>query len=135
MEKVEILGWIHYIEGEYLIPEDKCGKWMYFFNGIGLVSKICEDAVKKKIVNHVKHTDDESGVACFYLNCDDIEAHKRVLSYFMEKKLIQKTKDGRYYNISFKLDKQTQRGEYKDSFHAEIKLSDFIDLYTGEWIV
>lgn len=135
MIKVEFLGWIYYLGENYRIPEEKCGKWMYFFNAHGLVSKICEDAVEKKVVGQAKHTDDESGVACFYVDCDDMEAHKRVISYFIEKNLIRKTKNGRYYNISFKLDKQTRAGEYKDSFHAKIKLSDFIDLYTGEWIV
>lgn len=135
MNRVEFLGWIYYLGENYRIPEEKCGKWMYFFNGSGLASKICEDAVERKIVNQAKHTDDESGVACFYVNCEDIEAHKRVIAYFIERNLIRKTKDGRYYNISFKLDKQTQAGEYKDGFQATIKLSDFIDLYTGEWIV
>lgn len=53
--------------------------------------------------------------------------------YFLVNNLIQKTKKGRLYNISFKLDKQTQAGEYGNEFHSEIRLSNFIDLETGEW--
>ena len=135
MEIVEVAGWVYYLGENAHIPSEKCGKWMYFFNGRGLIAKICEEAVKRNVVGQVKHTDEETGVACFYVNCDDMEAHKRVISYFLDVGLIRKTKAGKYYNISFKLDKQTQAREYGEDFHAEIKLSDFIDLYTGEWIV
>ena len=48
--------------------------------------------------------------------------------------LIRKTKTGKYYNISFKLDRQTEAGEYGDDYKGTIKLSDFIDLTTGEWL-
>ena len=51
----------------------------------------------------------------------------------MENNLIQKTKAGKLFNISFKLDDQTRAGEYGADFKSEIKLADFIDLYTGEW--
>lgn len=76
----------------------------------------------------------ETGVICFYLNGDDIENHHRIIQFMMDNKLIQKTKTGRWYNISFKFDDQTRAGEYGIGFKGEIKLAQFIDLNTGEWI-
>ena len=68
-----------------------------------------------------------------YIECDDLPAHKRVLQFMLENNLIQKTKAGKLFNISFKLDDQTRAGEYGADFKSEIKLADFVDLYTGEW--
>ena len=39
----------------------------------------------------------------------------------------------RLYNISLQLDDQTRAGEYGEMFQSEIKLEQFLDLYTGEW--
>lgn len=49
--------------------------------------------------------------------------------------LIRKRKSGKPYNISFKYDSQTYAGKYKGSgFSGEIKLADFVDLETGEFV-
>lgn len=73
-------------------------------------------------------------VACvFYVNGDDRAAHKRVIRYFLEHNLIQKTKSGRLCNISFKYDYQTREEKYGDAFRPEITLADFLDLETGAW--
>lgn len=135
MEIIEKYGWIYYLGDDVQLDRDKCGKWMYFFSDKKFVAKICEDAVKKNIVKELKHTDDETGVACFYLNCDDIDTHKKIILYFIENNLISRTKSGRLYNISFKLDNQTRAGEYGDEFKSDIKLSNFVNLNTGEWIL
>ena len=75
----------------------------------------------------------KQGVCCFYLNGNDRESHKRVLSYMLENGLIRKTKTGKLYNISFKFDTETYAGKYKGSgFSGKIKLADFVDLETGE---
>ncbi|MPM56866.1 hypothetical protein SDC9_103682 [bioreactor metagenome] len=108
---------------------------MYFFDNKEFVSKICSNAVKMNIVNEAKHNNAEEGVSCFYISADDIEAHKKVISYFIENNLIRKTKSGRLYNISFKLDNQTRNGEYGSGFTSDIKLANFINLDTGEWII
>ena len=129
-------GWVYYLKDlkESPFDDDKVGKWMYFFNDKEFAAKICKKAVEDGIVAESKHSNDEEGVCCFYLNCDDIEAHKRTIKFFIENRLIKKTKAGKYHNISFKLDKQTLSGQYGDKFHSEIKLQNFIDLMTGEWI-
>ena len=68
------------------------------------------------------------------INGDDIENHRRVIRFMMDNELILKTKTGRLYNISFKFDDQTRAGEYGADFKGAIKLAQFIDLNTGEWI-
>ena len=62
-----------------------------------------------------------------------MKSHKRTIAFMLENNLIKKTKSGKLYNLSFKLDNQTRAGQYGSDFKSEIKLSNFIDLYTGEW--
>lgn len=57
----------------------------------------------KRIVLEAKHSDAEEGVACFYLECDDTETHKKVIQFFLDNDIIQKAKSRKLYNISFKL--------------------------------
>lgn len=135
VKKMSLGGWIFYLSGkENSLERNKCGKWMLFFNNKEFAAHICEEAIIKDICLESKHTDAEEGVCCFYLNCDDKEGHKRVIKYFIENSLIRKTKTGKLYNISFKLDEQTRAGEYGTEFHSEIKLEQFVDLNTGEFI-
>ena len=134
MKITNIGGWVFYgRENSKKIPADKCGKWMYFFDNRAFVEGICKRAIDEGVVTVAKHTDGESGVACFYLNVEDVEGHKRVIEFFIKNKLIRMTKSGKFTNISFKLESQTRNGEYGDGFKAEIKLDSFVDLTTGEW--
>lgn len=128
-------GWIFYIKEGAKFDDEKIGKWMYFFQDEDFVSDLCKESIETDVVNEAKHSDKNDGVACFYLNCDDLEGHKRVISYFLEKNIIPKTKKGRLYNISFKLDAQTSAGEYGADFKSKITLSNFINLDTKEWLV
>lgn len=133
VKKISLDGWIFYMsEDKSNLDQHKCGKWMHFFNNKEFAVHICEEAVANGICVEAKHTDAQEGVCCFYLNCDDIEGHKKVLSYFIKNDLIRKTKTGKLYNISFKLDDQTRAGEYGAGFHSEIKLEKFVNLNTGE---
>lgn len=133
-------GWFWFLSGkEKILIPDKCGKWMYFFDDQEFAQKICQKAIDEGACYECKCTDMEltaqpTGVICFYLNGDDIENHKRVIQFMMANDLIQKTKTGRYYNNSFKFDNQTRAGEYGANFEGKIKLEQFIDLKTGEWI-
>lgn len=53
----------------------------------------------------------------------------------LDNRPIRKTKSGKLYKISFKYDSQTHAGKYKGSgFAGEIKLADFVDLETGEFV-
>lgn len=113
----------------------KIGKWMVYFSESGkeYITKICEKAVGDNIVPEAKVAI-RGDVACFYLNIDDIECHKKCIYFLIENNLIRKTKDGRFYNLSFKKDSQTINDEYGIRFIPKLRLEDFIDLYTGEWI-
>lgn len=140
--RAENAHWVFYINAavEPELDEHKCGKWMYFFNDLSLAETLCRKAVLDGVVAQCKHTSpsdfDEKprGVACFYLNADDDSAHRRVLSFMMDNDLIQRTKAGKLYNISFKLDVQTRAGERGPGFQAQIRLNDFVDLETGDFL-
>lgn len=133
-------GWCWYITDKAkLLETHKCGKWMIYFNNQDFAMNICEKAIKENICYECKCTDMEltgsiSGVICFYLNGDDMECHHKIIKFMLDNKLIRKTKTGRLFNISFKFDDQTRAGQYGDDFSGEIKLSQFINLNTGEWI-
>lgn len=128
--------WIFYFTDEIIsLNKDKMGKWMYFFDNKDFAAKLCKDAIDNEIVVEAKHNNNSKGVICFYLNSDDINGHKRVISYFLANNLIKRTKAGKLYNISFKMDKQTLTGRYGDNYHSEIKLSSFLNLYTMEWLI
>lgn len=138
---IRLFGWFWYLSGqENTHEEDKCGKWMYFFEDQEYAKQICQKAIDEEVCYACKCTDMETtmkptGVACFYLNGDDIENHKRVIRFMIDNNLILKAKTGRLYNNSFKFDNQTIAGEYGEDFEGKIKLDQFIDLQTGEFIV
>lgn len=106
----------------------------YFFNDINWAKATCTQAITNNIIHTCKHSDNDNGIICFYLNFDDIASHKKLINWLINKNMIQKTKDGKYYNISFKLDEQTLSNQYGKDFKPSIKLSDFIDLKTGIFI-
>jgi hypothetical protein len=135
MQIIKQHGWVYYVgDNAQTLERHKCGKWMYFFDNKEFVSEMCQKAINEDIVVESKHSEDNTGVACFYLNGDDLVCHKKVIEFFLENKLIRRTKTGRLYNIAFKFDDQTRAGEYGADFKAEIKLEQFIDLTTGEWM-
>lgn len=133
-------GWFWFLSGyEDVLDEDKCGKWMYFFDDQEFAKKICQKAIDEGACVECKCSDMElrsepNGLICFYLNGDDTESHKRIIQFMIDNNLIRKTKTGKYYNMSFKFDSQTFAGEYGSDFEGKIKLEQFIDLKTGAWI-
>ena len=137
---VRLLGWFWFSAGkDNNLDKEKCGKWMYFFKNQSAALNLCQKAIDEGICCECKCSDleftkVEKGVLCFYLNGDDIENHKRVLRFMIDNNLIERTQTGRYYNISFKFDSQTSAGEYGDDFKGKIKLDNFLNLQTGEWI-
>lgn len=49
--------------------------------------------------------------------------------------LVRRTKSSKLLNISIKYDSKTYAGKYKESgFSGKIKLANFVDLETGEFI-
>jgi len=140
MEKERAFGWYWFLSGEEdKLKREKCGKWMHFFTDQEFAISICEKAIEERACYECKCSDlalrgISSGVICFYLNGDDIENHKRIIDFMLKYDLVPKTKAGRYYNNSFKFDTQTRAHEYGSDFEGKLKLEEFIDLNTGEWI-
>ncbi len=137
MKTYENIEWVYYVEEEEAakLEKNKCGKWMFFFYNMDFATDMCSRMVEEGIVCEAKHTNGPTGVCCCYLNYDDNETHKKCLGFFLENDLIRKTKTGKLYNISFKLDRQTLRGDYGKDFRPELRLSDFVDLETRQFIV
>lgn len=133
-------NWFWYMaDEEPEFDESKCGKWMFFFADQEFAQRMCMRAIEQEACQECKCTDMESsgeprGVTCFYIEGDDLEAHKSVLSFMLENNLIRRTKTGRLFNISFKFDDQTRAGEYGADFEGKLKLDQFVDLQTGEWL-
>ena len=144
VERLETFYWVFYIDHEALpaLSYERVGKWMYRTYDLAEADRVCEEIVASGIVAEAKHSTraqmlvggHPTAVCCFYLNGDDIEAHRRVLSFMLEHGLVWRTRTGRLYDIPFKFDDQTRAGEYGASFHARITLSDFVDLATGSFI-
>ena len=135
MRVIKNPAWVYYLaDTDPHFDETKVGKWMYFFGDRQFVEKICREAIEQNIVEECKHSNADDGVSCFYLNDDDLEGHRRVIEFFIKNDLIPKTKKGKLYNISFKHDTQTLAGEYGGDYHSDIKLEEFVNLETGEWI-
>lgn len=128
--------WVFFANESYkYLDTFKMGKWMVYFSKSSreYVTKVCEKAVSDNIVPEAKVAIN-GDVACFYLNIDEIEYHRKCINFMLDNNLIRKTKTGRYYNVSFKKDIQTFRGEYGIKFIPQLKLENFINLDTGEWI-
>ena len=140
--RVDNPWWSFYIDTALApgLDERRCGKWMFYFNDIEFADEVCHKAALGRVVAECKHSSSRaviesgSGVACFYLNSDDDEGHRRVIAFMLEHGLVRKTKSGKLYNIGFKLDDQTRAGEYGTGFKARITLSDFVDLESGEFL-
>ena len=135
LREINKYGWVFYLDDEKYIDlnPEKSGKWMYFFNDVQRAHELCREAVESGVVVESKHSDEPKGVCCFYLNGDDNESHRKVIQFFLDHDLIQRTKTGKLYNISFKYDRQTRNDEYGADFQGEIKLAQFLNLETGEW--
>lgn len=76
----------------------------------------------------------DSTVCLLHCNSKDHEAMKDILKYLIATNKILKTQAGKLYNISYKFNAQSQAGLTGDKFVALIKLEDFVDLYTGEFL-
>ena len=49
--------------------------------------------------------------------------------------MIERTKKGLLQNIPFKLDSQTEAGEYGRNFHPQLRLDKYVNLETGELLI
>lgn len=114
------------------------GKWLIAGIDVDKAMELCCKAVAAEATQEAKHSmtapPQSKSICCFYVNGSDAQAHKRLLDFLRRENALPKKKDGTYCNISFKYDQQTLNGEYGKDFTPRHRLSDFLDLATGEWI-
>lgn len=136
MKIIKQRDWVFYmnINSQTYFDNDKVGKWILYFNDISWAKEVCMKAINEDIVYQAKHSDSETGIICFYLNIDDIDRQKKIISWFILNNYIKKTTKGRFTNISFKLDSQTLSDEYGKNFTPKLNLSNFINLADGKFI-
>ncbi|MGD6874212.1 hypothetical protein ACQCU1_18785 [Sutcliffiella horikoshii] len=142
-------GWCYYgintDQNPAFKDTDNVGKFMTFGKGIlsNETQELIINAINQGITPLIKHTDmstinfnpqskDGTWVIVWYSN-DEEKNLKGLAKFLINHRLVAKTKSGRYYNISFKYDKQTQNGEYGQQFKPSISLKDLMNLNTGEF--
>ncbi|KJH56491.1 MULTISPECIES: hypothetical protein [Bacillus subtilis group] len=142
-------GWCYYgidiSQSRAFKETDKVGKFMTFGHGdlTNEMQELILKAIKQGITPLVKHTDidtleynprskDGSWMIAWY-STDEEKSLKGLAKFLIDHDLVSKTKSGRYYNISFKYDKQTRMGEYGEQFKSSISLENLMDLNTGEF--
>lgn len=144
MQIKENPAWIYYL-GDRVEEERKYikGKFMTFglFPVNARTKSLIKKALDEEVVFAVKHSqegyvnprsaDPDKYVICWY-STDEKEDLSKLAEFLVKNGLVQITKAGKLYNISFKYDSQTRSGQYGDSFVAQIGLADFIDLDTGK---
>lgn len=132
-------GWLYFLndeDSEYAQKHgDDIGKWMWFFNDLSQASYNCSLAVATNVVTQAKCTYPliRDGVCCLYCGFLDFDRHIKILQFMMDNNLIRKTKTGKLYNISFKLDSDTRKKRYGKAFNPLLKLKYFINLDTGKF--
>lgn len=142
MKQVENFFWVE-VYNENTINElegKEIGKWMVFFSPpiSEELKRIAYHAINEGVVRALKYSnigeDFPTGVLCLYSDLNDNEEHRRIISFMLSHNLIKKTKDGKFNNISFKLDRQTKMGIYNKNYNPILTLDEFIDLSTGDFL-
>lgn len=105
--QIDNVSWSYYIDVDRArsLEDHKSGKWMHFFNDISFAAAICRKAVLEGTVAACKHT----SASVTNDGCG-------VICFYLN------------------ADDQTRAGEYGSMFNAKIKLEDFVDLETGEFL-
>lgn len=149
MQISDLGNWIFYSSTKDFDKGYYYGEWLLFFseNSYGYIASKCMEAVDKGFVKWAKHSshkafeDSRSGVFAFKLEDCDVSLkdgvlyapkHALLLGFLKDNNLLPVTKSGRYSDIRYKLDiegKGRHSGEWKG-----FKLSDFMDLCSGEFI-
>lgn len=147
IKRIENFTWIYYILDDSIKSYNKenVGKWIYFFedSDIDLADNICKKAIQERIVCMAKYTNlkndlefvsnnnysKSGGVCCFYVNLDNVEAHRMVIKFFIDNNLIKRTKIGSFYNIAFiAADNESQK-----DFDSIVGFK--VNQHTGKWIL
>lgn len=82
---------------------------------------------------------DFTQVKNIFIACGKTDMRRQIdglaTTILQENDMIQTTKNGRLYNISFKLNEQTRANQYRDNFKPKLSLEELMDLETREWLI
>lgn len=113
------------------------GKWLIFFNNFEFADKLCKELIEKGVILEANHSVGGTyGVCRFFVESKDLKQHKKLLRYLIDNDYIPRTKKENYlYNVAFKLQLQSDRGEYYETgFRNLLNLSDLVDLESGDFL-
>lgn len=105
----------------------------YSWNLNTLIKEKLKELIGSGFIPLVKYpsTPKRSCVLCLYTTSDKNEM-ANLCKFMIDNGIIRKTSNGEYKNLSYKKEEQTKNDKYGDKFNADIKLSDFINLETGD---
>ena len=114
----------------------KLENWDYTFYILEVVMKIIENPFWVFYLSEPKPDFDNDKVGKWMYFFDDKAFVSEICKKAIEDGGVAEEKHSNKNDgvISFKLDQQTLADQYGEDFKAEIKLEQFIDLYTGDWI-
>ena len=111
--------WVYYTADNYYgFDPKKVGKWMYFYYDVNQADAFCRKAVDNCVTNRAKHSNAASGICGFYVDND----------------LVRRTASGRLFDIAFKYEVADYFGDFGEATLPKLKLSDFVDLDSGEML-
>lgn len=121
------------IDKRPVFDSGKTGAWMYTYTSVGKADQVCRAAIENGIVQQCMHPDCPVGTAVFLVDYDDYDTHRRILQFFIDNKLIPTDKAEGYLDIPFYIIVPSESIESGMNFTAFLRLSDFVDIRTGEF--
>ncbi|WP_060679612.1 hypothetical protein [Virgibacillus halodenitrificans] len=141
-------GWCYYgintAQNPAFKETDNVGKFMTFGKGdiSNEMQRIILKGIKQGVTPLIKHPDpamqdfnpySKDDWVIIWYSTDEELSLKSLAKFLINNELVRKTKTGKYYNVPFKYDEQTRKGEYGKQFKPSITLKDLMDLNTGEF--
>lgn len=128
-------NWCRYSrDGDWQLSSIKdCGKWVYTFSNQKQAQTIIDLGIASNSITYAKHTLGNGGALCLYAAGTCVEEQKKIIKFMLENKLIKLTDDLNYCDMAFKFNGQSWTKEFGNNFDGLIRLSDFIDLKTGQF--
>lgn len=126
-------NWMRYsTTGSWKLSDIKDGgKWMFYYKNRDFATQIINQAFTQDVCKYAKHTKGSSGICCFYVSGTSEVEHRKVIKFMLDHNLIRLTDDLNYFDPAFKFNGQSWSKQYGPNFEGLIKLSDFVDITTG----
>lgn len=118
--------WVRYYgDTESELNLDMVGKWICAYTKKDFAEHISRKAIVEGVVSACQHSNADEGIICFYVNGEDLEEHRRLISWMLSHDLLHRDENGVLDNIEFTYDMQTTTKE------TDFTLESFVDLVSG----